>query len=282
MSRKFRLEARELAAAEAMGPGRVPPAPRPASGLVLVRDRPSGPEVLLVRRRSDVGFAAGAFVFPGGTLDEEDGDPSWDEWLRLPEPGALVGAVDPGDPVRPAARAFVTAALREGFEETGVLVGAGDVPPEVARERAALVAGRRRFLDIIASVLRRPLDASGLVLCARWITPEALSRRYDARFFLAVAPPAVEVTPETGELVEHIWIAPDEALERYFENGLPMLFPTARTLGWLAELPARADDWLRHFRETRVEPILPRLRRVDGSVIAVVPGDPLYEAEPDG
>lgn len=247
MSPRYRLEARELAAAEAAGPRSEPVTPRPASGLVLVRDRADGPEVLLVRRRSDVGFAAGAFVFPGGTLDEEDGDPAWEARLRMPAVHELADVSDAGAG-EPPARAFVAAALREGFEETGVLVGVDRVPAAVLRERAALVAGRRRFIDLIASALDRPLDARGLALCARWITPEPLARRYDARFFIAVAPPGIEVVHETGELAEHIWIAPSDALERYFDEAFPMLFPTARTLGWLAELPPSAERWLDHYR----------------------------------
>ncbi len=280
MSRRYRLEEQELAAAEAVGPERVPPTPRPAAAVILARDTAMGPEVLLVRRRADVGFAAGAYVFPGGTLDEEDGDPAWRELLVAPPPEALAGAADPGGP---SGLTFVAAALREMFEETGVLLAAGAVPERARLEewRDQLVAGERRFLDIVSESGVR-LAADRLVLCARWVTPEALSRRYDARFFLAEAPGDVRVSAEPGELVEHLWIAPAAALRRYFEHEMRMMFPTAKTLGWLED-GASVEAWKRHFRTARIEPLMPRLRREGGGVIPVMPGEPRYdEREGDG
>jgi 8-oxo-dGTP pyrophosphatase MutT (NUDIX family) len=280
MSRRYRMEAQELAAAEAMGPARVPPQPRPAAGVILARDTAAGPEVLLVRRRTDVGFAAGAYVFPGGTLDAADADAAWEDWLHEPPAEAVEGAADPEGP---SARTFVVAALRELFEETGVLLAAGAMPGQdaLARERAALVAGGKLFLEIVSGLDLR-LAGDRLVLCARWITPESLSRRYDARFFLAAAAPATRVSPERGELVEHVWITPGEALERYFDYDFRMLFPTARTLSWLEE-GASVAEWRERFGGVPVEAILPRLRRVDGEVIPVIPGEPRYdEREGDG
>lgn len=274
MSPRYVLEEKELEVAEAQGPERVPPTPRAAAGIILARDAGARPEVLLVRRRDDVGFAAGAYVFPGGTLDREDSDPEWERWLTMPPPEALAGIVDDGGP---PARAFVVAALREAFEETGVLLVAGARPPGIGSHRAALVAGERDFLEIIAEA-GAPLRGDALVLCARWITPKALARRYDARFFLAEAPSAIEVDPELGELVEHVWIRPADALERYFEEEFPMLFPTARTLWWLAESGPRVADWRERFLRQEVRPILPELRRVDGEVISVIPGEPGYGA----
>lgn len=274
MSHRYRMEAEELAAAEALGPNRVPPTPRPAAGVILARDAATGPEVLLVRRRADVGFAAGAYVFPGGTLDEEDDDPAWARFLTPPPEAALTGAADPDGP---GATAFLVAAVREMFEETGVLLAedAAPDPNALSKARAALVAGDRHFLQIVAEAGVR-LAADRLVLCARWITPESLSRRYDARFFLAEAPPDSPVSAEPGELVEHVWMTPREALQRYFDFEISMLFPTAKTLGWLAEGDSVAE-WRRHFLHKDVRPILPRLRRSDGEVIPVMPGDPRYD-----
>jgi 8-oxo-dGTP pyrophosphatase MutT (NUDIX family) len=272
------MEAQELDAAEAMGPERVPPTPRSAAGVILARDAPGGPEVLLVRRRADVGFAAGAYVFPGGTLDEEDSDPGWVELLVEPPDAAVAGAADPSGL---SELAFVVAALRETFEETGVLLVSGELPEAatLARQRDALVAGRKRFLDIVTE-LGVHLAADRLVLCARWITPEALSRRYDARFFLAEAPPEAHVTAEPGELVEHVWIAPGDALEQYFDHDFRMLFPTARTLSWLEE-GSSVNDLRERFLATEITPILPRLRREDGGIVPVMPGEPRYD-ERDG
>lgn len=274
MPRRYRMEAQELAAAEAAGPQRVPPVPRPAAGVILARDAAEGPQVLLVRRRSDVGFAAGAYVFPGGTLDAADADAAWEDWLVEPSADAVAGAGDPGGP---SPRVFVIAALRELFEETGVLLAWGRQPGRdaVAGARDALVSGRKLFIDIISGLNVR-LAGDHLTLCARWITPEALPRRYDARFFLAEAPPNAEVSAELGELVEHVWVTPGDALERYFDHDFRMLFPTARTLGWLEEGKSVAE-WRARFLGTEVTPILPRLRRVDGTVTPLMPGEAGYD-----
>lgn len=272
-SGQFRMDQQELDAIE-IGPDRVTPTPRLAAGVILARDTTAGPQVLLVRRRSDVGFAASAYVFPGGTLDEEDSDPAWAELLVPPAPEALAAAADEEGPTE---LTFVVAALRELFEETGVLLVAGREPdPEaLAAWRDDLVASRCRFLDIVERAGLK-LAADRLVLCARWITPEAFARRYDARFFLARAPTGVDVTAERGELVEHLWIAPGVALRRYFDYRFRLLFPTAKTLGWL-ERGDRVEDWRRRFLGGAIQPICPRVRRFDGEFKLVMPGEPRYE-----
>ena len=278
MRRSYRMEGEELAAAEAMGSGREPPTPRPAAGVIMARDTETGPEVLLVRRRADVGFAASAYVFPGGTLDDEDSEPAWEGLLAAPLPGAFEGAADPGGP---SEITFVAAALRELFEETGALLASAPLPgrAELEVERDALVAGQRRFLDIVRD-RRIRLASDRLVLCARWITPESLSRRYDARFFLAEAPADVKIVAEQGELVEHTWIAPKTALERYFGYSFRMMYPTAKTLSWLEEGES-VGEWRERFLNTAIKTVMPRLRRFDGEVIPVMPGEPRYD-ERDG
>ncbi len=274
MRRRYHMEEQELAAAEAAGANREPVEPRPAAGVVLSRDVPGGPEVLLVRRRPDVGFAAGAYVFPGGTLDAEDADSAWKPSLDEPPAAAVAGAADAdGHP----ARSFVVAALRELFEETGVLLTtrASLASAELATARGALVRGERGFREIVSGLNVR-LAGDRLLLCARWITPESISRRYDARFFLAEAPREVQVAPELGELVEHVWVSPREALERYNAHEFPMLFPTAVTLGWLETSNSMAE-WFEHFLAKEITPILPRLRRMDGQVVPLMPGEPGYD-----
>lgn len=263
----FDLEARELDRAEAEGLDRPPVEPRPAAGVILAREAADGPEVLLVRRRPDQGFAAGAYVFPGGALDPEDGDPRWREhaagWNAHP----------------PEVAAFVVAACRELFEETGVLLASGAAgsrrlhPGATSAMRRALASGRS-FLELISGS-GLALDLGRLAFCARWVTPVPLSRRYDARFFLAAVPRDAEVAAGAAELVEHQWIAPARALERHHARDLPMLFPTATTLEWLAA-GASVENWFGRCRDARAEPLLPRLRRAAGAVRPVLPGTREY------
>ena len=263
----FDLEAREFERAEASGFAGPPAQARPAAGCILARDGPAGPEVLLVRRRSDLGFAAGAYVFPGGALDAGDRDPRWAEHAD--------GWADHAEEVRP----YAVAACRECLEETGVLLARAPHGPDplpaagVRALRSQLLAGRS-FLELCAGAgLRLALDR--LVWFAWWITPVLLPRRYEARFFLAPAPPGAQVGADLGELREHVWVAPRAALERYEAGAWPLMFPTATTLRWLCE-GASVADWLARWRGRSVAPLLPRLRRTPDGVRPVLPGTPEY------
>ncbi|MBI4514152.1 MAG: MBL fold metallo-hydrolase [Gemmatimonadetes bacterium] len=284
---EFEMEARELERAEREGFRRPPVEPRPAAAVILGRDSGRGPEVLLVRRRTDLLFAGGAYVFPGGTLDPEDSDPLWREHS--------IGWEAHGADVAP----FAVAACRELFEEAGVLLALGPGgssarppplpsslpsplppslppslrPPAVRQMRAALGRGRS-FLELLSGAGLR-LDLSRVALFSRWITPVPLSRRYDARFFLAAAPEGAEVLAESGELVEHIWIRPGEALDRYGSGAFPMLFPTVTMLGWLRDCRS-IRELAERARGKEVAPILPRLRRTASGVIPVLPGTREY------
>lgn len=264
---RFELEARELERAEAEGVERPPVEPRPAAGVLLAREAAAGPEVLLVRRRADQGFAAGAYVFPGGTLDAEDADPRW----RRHAAGWNAHT--------PEVATSAVAACRELFEETGVLLASSAAENDrlhagaTSAMRRALLSGRS-FLELIAGA-GLTLDLGRLALCGRWITPVPLSRRYDARFFLAAAPRGTEVATGATELVDHRWMAPADALALHDAGDLPMLFPTATTLAWLAA-DASLDDWFARCGDAADEPLLPRLRRVSESVRPVLTGTREY------
>lgn len=268
---EFEMETRELERAEREGFRHPPVEPRPAAAVILARDGGRGPEVLLVRRRTDLLFAGGAYVFPGGTLDPEDSDPRWREHS--------IGWDAHGADVAP----FAVAACRELFEEAGVLLALGPggsptlppaLPPPAVRQMRAALARDRSFLELLSGAGLR-LDLSPLVLFSRWITPVPLSRRYDARFFLAAAPEGVEVLAESGELVEHIWIRPGEAVDRYAAGAFPMLFPTVTMLGWLRD-GGSIRELAERARGKEVPPILPRLRRTASGVIPVLPGTREY------
>lgn len=246
-------------------PGADPVTPRPAATTVVARPAPEGFEVLLLERPLTTRFAAGAFVFPGGVVDEHDADPAWAG--RLPdvpdaEPGACV------------------AAIRELFEETGILLGGapGAGPARLAAARRDLVEDRRSFADI-ARALDLDFRRARLAYFARWITPERLTRRYDTRFFFAALPDreaAVELTPEHAS---GMWSAPAAALERFRSGELPMLFPTWKTLESLTR-DATLDDALARMRATAVWSVTPKLTGTGETVRAVLPDEPGYD-EPD-
>lgn len=262
LSERERVEREEFARGH-IGPGEEPVSPRPAATMILARPGPdgSGMELLLLRRPDESRFAAGAYVFPGGVVDAADGDvPGWDAF---------------GPEVEREERPALVAALRELFEETGLLPA--DEPPDadvLERARRELLADEVDFPSLME---RFDLAFHGLrsVYLARWITPERLSRRYDARFFLA------EHRGGEPELVadEHVasaWLEPAEALERFEAGQLPLLYPTWKTLEALAPEPS-LEAVLERYRGRTVEAVRPRLLVEGERILPVLPGDPRYE-----
>ncbi len=204
--------------------------PRDAATVALIRDgdQPEGPpEVLLLERADHAHFAPRAQVFPGGSLDPGDRDPRWWEFWD-PEVG--------GRPDRRAGLEFRVAAMRETFEECGVLLGsfvgrAEELEAERARWRQG---GGEGFLDLCLRLGVRPALES-LVFVARWVTPEGFSRRFDARFFLAPLPPAQEPRADPlGESGSWRWTDPAEALGRGRRGEWQLLPPTRAVLQLLA------------------------------------------------
>lgn len=246
-----------------------PAAPRDAATIVLGRETETpGFEVLLLKRPATARFAAGAYVFPGGKIDAGDADPGLME--RMPRTG------------RDAEPAAVLAALRELFEETGLLLAdRRPSPDEEAGLRAALLADRSTFGDVAREHDLR-FNETHVCYFARWITPRRFARRYDTRFFLAELPAERgRFEPElTGEIAGSVWVTPGRAVELFRTGRLPMLFPTRVTLQALSEFTEISAVFERYATH-RVEPVTPRLLIRGDSIRPVLPGDPEYE-EADG
>lgn len=253
-----------------------PPAtPRPAATLVLLRNRGDGMETLLLKRSRRMGFIPGAYVFPGGGVDRKDGLPDLLPHLSGLSPdaartrlGVQEGEADAGTAAAPPPIAFFVAALRETFEETGILVG---LPPKGFRTiptgggslegevRARLLDGSTSFRHLLEE-LAVNLDAASLRYIGHWVTPEPEPRRYDTRFFAVEVPGDCRAEPYRGEVEEAIWLTPAEALLRNRSGLLPLVFPTLRTLEDLEPFKD-ATQALAHFEGRRFPPLLPRLVR---------------------
>ncbi|GAA0904336.1 NUDIX hydrolase [Pseudonocardia zijingensis] len=255
-----------------------PVVPRPAATVLLLRDHPhpvpgrSPLQVFLQRRVTGMAFAAGMTVFPGGGVDAGD-RPDPDHWAG-PGPGWWAGrlGVDPD-----LAGAFVQAAVRETFEECGVLLAGPGVPPDVRRHRADVVARRRTFTDVLAAnglVLRADL----LHAWARWITPVGSPRRYDTAFFVARVPAGQEADAHTTEAVDAQWWNPDEALERWQEDEMQLMAPTARTLQEIAGF-AESSAVLAAAGHRVIRPITPTVRCEGGRLVSVLPDDTTIPAD---
>ena len=205
-------------------PFKEPVTPRPAATVLLLRDASDGFQVLMTRRSATASFAPGAYVFPGGALDAADGSPR----------AHRVSQVRDGQ--SPEQRAFSVAAIREAFEELGVLLAyRGDGALATGRDVAAL--DRSNDADFLAQI-----DAGGYRLAVdqvwwlcHWITDRDLPKRFDARFFVARMPPGQTPEADEGEQFEPVWVSPREALDRHEAGSFSMIFPTIRTLRRLAQ-----------------------------------------------
>lgn len=259
-----------------------PPAPAlPAATAVLMRDAEPGIEVLLLRRSRTTGFVPGAYVFPGGRVDDADAEPALtalaDGLPTMAGPGVATSDSVPG-------RAYWIAAAREVLEETGILLAArtestaGDGrratgggrrdDPSLDEWRDRLLEHRVTMLDVLRALHAR-LDLGEMVYCGHWITPVAERRRYDTRFFLASVPADSVVRLDPREMTDALWLMPAEALDRFADGALPMVFPTVKTLESLASFSS-VRQALEAFRRRRIEPVLPRLVRTAEGVGIVV------------
>lgn len=246
-----------------------PVAPRAAATVLLARDGARGPELLLLRRHGRSGFAADAWVFPGGMVDEDDCDAALAARLDGPSPAAWGARL--GTPPAEAA-AFVAAALREAFEETGILLAAPAPPPATLEaERRALLAGETG-LRALAERHGLRLDARSLAYVAHWITPEPEPRRYDTRFFLARLPADAVCVPHRAEMVDAAWLTAAEAVRRFEDDALHLLPPTIHTLRRLLPFPS-VGAMLAALADLPVPRILPVMRRRADGVAIVVPAD---------
>jgi 8-oxo-dGTP pyrophosphatase MutT (NUDIX family) len=261
-----------------------PVTPRDAATVMLLRPAPAGRaqgggapglQVYMLRRRSSMAFAAGAYVFPGGSVDASDDDagiawvgPDAAEWgRRLGAPAGL-------------ARTLVCAAVRETFEESGVLLAGPDAGTVLAAtEDEEWEADRRQLLGGSLS-LAQLLHRRGLVLrsdllrpWARWITPVTEERRYDTRFFAAALPAGQIARDVSGEADEAAWLEPGAALEAARRREIALFPPTAVTLG---ELRACGTVPAALAARRRMTALIPEVMVAEGAVWLTVPDSVEY------
>jgi 8-oxo-dGTP pyrophosphatase MutT (NUDIX family) len=206
---------------------------RPASTILLLRDSAGSDgkgeiEVFMMVRHYEIDFNSGALVFPGGSVDAGDHDIAGHSELYTG-----------GEGLEGEALGFRIAAIRETFEESGILLAkppgsatlvdakqAGEIE---ARNRAALCEGKTTFLKVLTdNGMLLTLDE--LVPYAHWITPEGMPKRFDTWFFLAAAPPEQAGAHDGKESTDSIWVSPREALAGGESGRFKLPFPTTRNL----------------------------------------------------
>ncbi len=225
-------------------------APRPAATIALVRSGGEGPEVFLLQRTRGAAFLAGAYVFPGGALDAADGEARVAQrvfGLTDAEASARLGLPSGG-------LAFWVAAIRECFEEAGILIATDEQRRPVSVERAAALGDLRSALNSgelpFAELLERErllLPARELAYFGHWITAPGRSRRFDARFFVAEAPAGQQGSHDAAETIHDLWIRPEDALARAARGEIELVFATKHTLADVARFE-HPHDLLEHVR----------------------------------
>lgn len=238
----------------------------PAATILLLRDAPAL-QVLMVERHVDIAFAGGALVFPGGRIDGGDHDPGWDIYC------------DGIGTIAPEQKAPRIAAVREAFEETGVLLAKRDgkvvddsVIQGLAPMRSVIEQDDTKFLPMVkAEGLRLALDE--LHLFARWRPPKTVPhRRYDTWFFAARAPVRQTAQPDGGEATEVLWTHPADALSDCKAGKRKMIFPTSRNV----ELLGVSDKTASVFamaQARKIRAVVPAVVEREDGVFLTIPDD---------
>lgn len=260
---------------------------RPAATVMLIRDQASAAfEVFMLQRTLSAAFAKGMYVFPGGRVDDGDSaneledlcdgmsDEQASSLLQVP-----VGGL-----------AYWVAAIRECFEEAGVLLARHassqeiirfdnpDVVAKFAEARKQIYDGTLTLIQLCARE-NLTLVTDSIHYVSHWITPVGETRRFDTRFFVARAPQAQEPLHDDGETIASLWVEPEDALARRTRGELAMIWPTISNLEFLAQHQTTADVLDAASRIGVPTTILPRLRTdANGKVIGIIlPGQPGYD-----
>ncbi|MER5938472.1 NUDIX hydrolase [Streptomyces sp. NPDC001928] len=250
-----------------------PVAPKRAATVMLLRDTDTGgPAVHMLRRRSSMAFAGGAYAYPGGGVDPRD-----EQQIRWAGPTRAWWA-DRLGVEEAVAQAIVCAAVRETYEEAGVLL-AGPTDDSVVgdttgddweTDRAALVArdvSFAEFLDRRGLALRSDL----LGAWTRWITPEFEPRRYDTWFFVAALPEGQRTRNASTEADRTVWIRPTDAAASYDKGELLMMPPTIATLRQLTAYDSAAQA-LSAAPDRDLTAVLAQARLEEGEIVLAWPG----------
>lgn len=239
--------------------------PKDAATIVLVRDRAEAAgtttklEVFCVERSKQSKFMGGALVFPGGKVDAGDSDPAW-------------AGLTTGEPDR-----FAIAAARETLEEACMM--------HVSEVTHETLVNLRRDLAKDAGALRAflasrnlKLDLTALHMLSRWVTPAAETRRFDARFYVAVAPANQPGAHDEHETTRSFWATPAEVLKRWTEGDVQLAPPTHATITGLSRC-ATTEDVIAWAHRASKAPICPKLVKQDDTIALTLPGDPAHDAK---
>jgi 8-oxo-dGTP pyrophosphatase MutT (NUDIX family) len=246
--------------------------PRPAATVVLLREGDAGLEVFMLKRHGLSDVLGGAYVFPGGKLDREDTEASTLRHLDV-APDRLHGELGEPELDPLSAAGLFVAALRETFEEAGLLFAAGAAAAH-AEDATRLSREGLSFAEILER-LDMPLAASRIAPWSRWITPRVpsvMNKRFDTRFFVAAVPEGMEARHDDHEATESLWLSPRGVLESYWRREVELAPPQIQSLAHLCR-HATVEQVLAEARSRRPPLIQPEPFQVEGERVIAYPGD---------
>ena len=254
--------------------------PRDAASVVLLRDSDEGLQVFLLRRASASAVLGGAYVFPGGKVDDADAEP---DTLRHLTRAAdhLQPTLNQADLLAARAAGLYVAALREAFEEAGVLLAQWQRRTPTLQElaNAAKRLNSGTALPELLIELGAQLDADAIVPWSRWITPKraaVMTKRFDTRFFVAGLPEGQHAQHDNHETDQSVWLSPHRALEQYYDDRIDLAPPQIMSLAHLAQHNSVASVMAeaRSKRPPLVEP--QSIEATDKTRVLCYPGDPAH------
>ena len=259
--------------------------PRDAATVMLVRDHEGHLEVFMLRRHLNSAFLGGAYVFPGGAVDDHDRHEDLEVVCRG-RTDAVASELLGLDPPE-GGLAFWVAGIREAFEEAGVLLAYGadgrivdwtdpDVAARFEAHRKSVDAGERRFVDIcVDEGLQLAVDT--MHYFSHWITPVGPPRRFDTRFFVAKAPEGHTYLHDERETIDNQWVRPNDAVAQQERGEVDMIFPTLRTLSDIGRFDTTDELLAAAAAIEDVPTMLPRAVSDHEGVRILLPGDPGYD-----
>jgi 8-oxo-dGTP pyrophosphatase MutT (NUDIX family) len=245
---------------------------RPASTVMLLRDASDGVEVFLLKRHGLSDVLAGAFVFPGGKVDPTDGDLSIERHLDRQEHELALSLGEP-EPSNLSALSLYVGAMREVFEECGVLFAEGATAQDAERGQSLLREGHA--FDEMLALLSLRLQTRCLLPWSRWITPKVptvTNKRFDTRFFVSALPQHQAATHDNREATDSAWMTPYRALRSYWDGEIDFAPPQIMSLAQLSHFPS--VQAVLDFARTHPPPLIaPEPVVVDGLRTVCYPGD---------
>lgn len=260
-------------------------APKDAATVILVREKNKKPfELYLMRRHRKQSFMGGAYVFPGGALDAADCDADLTQHMKGISLEDAVNQLNESDTPQEKVLGLYFTAVRETFEEAGVLLADieddainGNFTDHFNGYREQIHDGKLSLKEFAAR--ENILYAMDLLIpYSRWITPEVESKRFDTRFFLAKKPKNQNPEHDRIELVDSLWITPEEALEKNARKEIMLMPPTLKTIEELSSYSS-IDELFDFVSASKVEPILPQAFQAETGFGVMLPHDPEYVIE---